>query len=71
MSKNEPAVESTEIRALRQEAVGYLRIGAVDRARAVNDELAARGADPVDLPAEPKPRKAVSHAAETRRKRKS
>ena len=70
MNRTDKAV-ANEVAALRREAAGYLRVGMLDKIPAVNRELAARGADAVDLPAEPTRRKAVSPAAETRRKRKS
>ena len=60
-----------EIKALRKEAAGYIRVGMIDKAEAVNVELKARGADTVPVPAEPRARKATSPAAATRRKRKA
>lgn len=60
-----------EIKALRNEAAGYIRVGMIDKAEAVNVELKARGGDLVELPSNPRARKATSPAAATRRKGKA
>jgi hypothetical protein len=62
-----------ELKALRTEAAGYIRVGLIDKVAAVNAEIMARGGEPVALPEgdEVKVRKAVSPGAATRRKTSS
>lgn len=62
-----------EIRALRVEGEQYVAAGMIDRAELVNEQLRARGADPVAVPkkstAGTAPQKRTSTQAATRQKR--
>jgi hypothetical protein len=62
-----------EIRALTSEAEGWARIGRLDRAELVNEQLRLRGADPVALPKEAVvgPERKRTATAKPTRKRKS
>ena len=68
--------DPAEIRALQREGHQYIVAGMLDRAKLVNEQLAARGVDPLVLPKQSAPapatrQKRVSTQAATRQKRGS